>query len=81
MSRTRRRKKHGDDRPAKDQRDGRGGVFGKGLPPMDFIRAVIRRDRRARDAETDKLERGAAEPDDVPAQPKPRAKWRWWRGM
>ncbi len=79
MSRTRRRKKHGDDRPEKTERDGRGGIYGRKLPPLDFIVAVVRRDRRARDAEVGKLERGAVDPDDTPVKPKPRSKWEWWK--
>lgn len=79
MSRTRRRQKHGDDSPAKDQRDGRGGIFGKRLPPNEFAVEVVRRDRRARESEADKIQRGAVDPDDTPVKPKPLKLWQWWK--
>src|SRR5690554_4145077 len=78
MSRTRRRRKHVADDPAKVERDGRGSYYGV-LPSRVFVTEVRRRDRRERDAETGKLERDAADADDTALAPKPRAKWQFWR--
>ena len=75
MSRTRRRKRWG--LPGRD----RDGVIqpASQVPPDDFVVEVIRRERRERDAEVDRLARGVTDPDDVPTKPMRRRLWELWR--
>lgn len=75
MSRTRHRKRSGDS-----------GVERDGQPPdegihlaSEFAVEVTRRDRRAREQETERLAKGAIEPDDTPTKPRPRRLWQYWR--
>lgn len=79
MTRTRRRKKHGGDRPEKPERDGRGGIYGRGLPPGEFAIEVTRRERRAQENEVGKLQRGDVDPDDAPTKPLRSKLWEWWK--
>lgn len=75
MSRTRRRKRYDDS-----------GVERDGQPPAEgtpfaseFTVEVVRRDRRAREQEAERLEKGVVDPDDTPTKPRPRRLWQYWR--
>lgn len=75
MSRTRRRKFYGDKGTGRDSKLPAEGD----IAAADFSKEVRRRDRRTREDETDRIAKGAADPDDTPVKPKPRRKWQFWR--
>lgn len=76
MTRTRRNRP--PDRPHFSTRDGSIRP-GDSVSAADFAREVLRRDRRDRDAEADRIARGDVDADDVPVAPKPRRRWQFWR--
>lgn len=75
MSRTRRRKHWGE--PGKD-RDGTIRPEGA-IIPRDFTIEVQRRDRRTREDEVGKLQRGEIDPDDLPVKPVRKRLWQFWK--
>ena len=75
MSRTRRRKHLGAKGLDRD-----GAIRPEGqVSPHDFDVEVIRRERRERDAEADRLAKGAVDPEDTPTKPVRRRLWQLWR--
>lgn len=77
MSRTRRHKHSGDKGLDRD-----GAIRPEGqIHPHDFAVEVIRRERREREAEADRLAKGAADPEDTPTKPVRRRLWQLWRRL
>ena len=76
MSRTRRNRP--PDQPHYSTRDGSIRP-GDNLDADAFAKTVQRRDRRDRDAEAEKIAKGAVDAEDTPVTPKPRRRWAFWR--
>lgn len=75
MSRTRRRKPHGEPGIGRD-----GAIRPEGAGRHDdFTVEVKRRERREREADAARQARGEVEPDDTPTMPVRRRLWQLWR--